>query len=393
MRRFSVPSFTRRTVLALVIAAVAASFAVPMIASAAVKYVTIKSSNILLANAKPFELSGTAGPSAKGKIVTVYVEKPGSSSFSVSGTSIVNSKGKWYFPAYNPKIKGKYYFKAVYSTAHSATILVNVLNAPVYDIILASTTSTQDSGLFSVLIPAFQKLYPWENVKVVAVGSGEALTLGQNKDADVCLVHSPASELTFMANGYGVDRRPVCFNDFVIVGPASDPAHISGDTSAIDAFQKIAAAQAPFVSRGDASGTNTKELGLWTSAGITAVGQPWYFSSGQGMGATLLMSDNLNAYTLSDIATWVAYSSTFNGAADRVPDLTQLVRGDGILINPYHVIRIPGANNMDGALLFENYITSPAGQTVIGTYGVKQYGVSLFTKDYGTTSTPIAALR
>jgi tungstate transport system substrate-binding protein len=393
MRRFSVPSFTRRTVLALVIAAVAASFAVPMIASAAVKYVTIKSSNVLLANAKPFELSGTAGPSAKGKIVTVYVEKPGSSSFSVSGTSIVNSKGKWYFPAYNPKIKGKYYFKAVYSTAHSATILVNVLNAPVYDIILASTTSTQDSGLFSVLIPAFQKLYPWENVKVVAVGSGEALTLGQNKDADVCLVHSPASELTFMANGYGVDRRPVCFNDFVIVGPASDPAHISGDTSAIDAFQKIAAAQAPFVSRGDASGTNTKELGLWTSAGITAVGQPWYFSSGQGMGATLLMSDNLNAYTLSDIATWVAYSSTFNGAADRVPDLTQLVRGDGILINPYHVIRIPGANNMDGALLFENYITSPAGQTVIGTYGVKQYGVSLFTKDYGTTSTPIAALR
>ena len=144
----------------------------------------------------------------------------------------------------------------------------------------------------------------------------------------------------------------------------------------------------------DASGTNTKELGLWTSAGITAVGQPWYFSSGQGMGATLLMTDNLNAYTLSDIATWVAYSSTFNGATDKVPDLTQLVRGDAVLLNPYHVIRIPGANNMDGALLFENYITSDAGQAVIGAYGLKQYGVSLFTADYKTaTSTPIAVVR
>ncbi len=393
MRRFNAPSLMRRAALAAVIAVAAASFAVPVIATAAAPYVTIKTSNTVLANAAPFEISGTAGPSAKGKIVSVYVQKPGTSAFSKSGTVVVNSKGKWYFPLYNPKVKGKYYFKALYSTAHSATIVTNVLNAPIYQIILASTTSTQDSGLFSVLIPAFQKAYPWEHVNVVAVGSGEALTLGQNKDADVCLVHSPAAELTFMSNGYGVDRRPVCYNDFVIVGPTADPAHINGDTSALDAFSKIATSAAGFVSRGDASGTNTKELGLWTSAGITAVGQPWYYSSGQGMGATLLMADNLNAYTLSDRATWVSYTSTFNGNVDKLPHLTLLVQGDGILLNPYHVIRIPGANNMDGALLFENYITGTVGQKVIDTYGILQYNQQLFHADFGTTSTPIAAAR
>ena len=394
MRRFHAPSLVRRTVLALVIAALAVAFAAPVIAGAATKpTVSIKASVTTLANAAPFTLSGAANPKyATAKKITVYVEKPGTHSFSVSGTASRNSKGKWYF-TYNPRIAGKFYFKATYNGASSAIVLVKITKAPVYQIILASTTSTQDSGLFSVLIPAFQALYPWEHVNVVAVGSGEALTLGQNKDADVCLVHSPASEITFMNNGYGVDRRAVAYNDFVIVGPTADPANILGDPSALDAFSKIATAQAAFVSRGDASGTNTKELGLWSSAGISPTGKPWYYSSGQGMGATLLMADGLNAYTLSDRATWVSYTSTFNGNTNRLPHLSLLDSGDGILLNPYHVIRIPGANNMEGALDFENYITSVAGQHVIDTYGIAQYNQQLFHADFGTTSTPIAFVR
>ena len=262
------------------------------------------------------------------------------------------------------------------SCAASASALPR--KAAATTLILASTTSTQDSGLFAVLIPAFMKAYPDQNVQVVAVGSGEALTIGQNKDADVCLVHSPASEVSFMASGYGIDRRPVCYNDFIIVGPNNDPAHIQGDTSAIDAFQRISTAQATFVSRGDSSGTYSKEVSLWASATVSPKGQPWYFSSGQGMGATLLMSEQKLGYTLADRATWMVYAAKTPAV---VPDLKLLVEGDPVLYNPYHIIRIPGARNMDGALKFENWMTSPAGQKVIGDFGVAQFGRQIFVPD------------
>ena len=243
------------------------------------------------------------------------------------------------------------------------------------DLVLASTTSTQDSGLFDVLIPAFTKAFPQYNVKVVAVGSGEALTLGQNGDADVLLVHSPAAELDFMTKGYGVDRKAVMYNDFIIVGPASDPAKIKGLTSAAEAFKKIAAAKATFYTRGDNSGTNAKELTIWKAAGITPTGA-WYVKTGQGMGETLTIADQKAGYTLSDRATYLAKKASLK--------LEVLVEGDKALFNQYHVITCKAAKNVQGANDFMNWIVSADVQkNVIGTFGVDKYGRQLFVPNAG----------
>jgi tungstate transport system substrate-binding protein len=247
------------------------------------------------------------------------------------------------------------------------------------DVILASTTSTQDSGLFDVLIPAFEAANPSFKIKVVAVGSGEAITLGKNKDADVLLVHSPAAETSLVANGFGTDRKPVMYNDFLIVGPASDPAKIKGDTSAVDAFKKIAASKSFFVSRGDNSGTYTKELSLWTSATVDPKGKPWYLSTGQGMGETLKIANEKLGYTLVDRATWLTNK-------DKDPDLTLLLEGDKKLFNPYHVILIPGAKNAAGGRAFEDWIVGPDGQKVIGEFGVAKYGQQIFVPNAGAAS-------
>lgn len=239
------------------------------------------------------------------------------------------------------------------------------------DITLASTTSTQDSGLFDVLIPAFEAANPAYKVKVVAVGSGEALNLGQNKDADVLLVHSPSAETSFVAAGFGTDRKPVMYNDFVIVGPAADPAKIKGDASSVDAFAKIAAAKSVFVSRGDTSGTYTKEASMWASATVDPKGQAWYLSTGQGMGETLQVANEKHGYTLVDRATWLTN-------ADKNPGLTLLLEGETKLFNPYHVILIPGAKNAAGAKAFEDWIVGADGQKVIGEFGVAQFGQQIF---------------
>jgi tungstate transport system substrate-binding protein len=247
------------------------------------------------------------------------------------------------------------------------------------DVILASTTSTQDSGLFDVLIPAFEKANPTFKMKVVAVGSGEALKLGQNKDADVLLVHSPSAETSFVAAGFGIDRKPVMYNDFVIVGPASDPAKIKGDTSSVDAFKKIAASKSVFVSRGDNSGTFTKEISIWTSANVIPKGQAWYLSSGQGMGETLAIANEKLGYTIVDRATWLTNK-------DKNPDLTLLIEGEKTLFNPYHVILIPGAKNMAGGKAFEDWILGADGQKVIGEFGVAKYGQQIFVPNAGASS-------
>jgi len=239
------------------------------------------------------------------------------------------------------------------------------------DITLASTTSTQDSGLFDVLIPAFEAANPAYKVKVVAVGSGEALNLGQNKDADVLLVHSPSAETSFVAAGFGTDRKPVMYNDFIIVGPAADPAKIKGDASSVDAFAKIAAAKSVFVSRGDTSGTYTKEASIWASATVDPKGQAWYLSTGQGMGETLQVANEKHGYTLVDRATWLTN-------ADKNPELTLLLEGETKLFNPYHVILIPGAKNAAGAKAFEDWIVGADGQKVIGEFGVAQFGQQIF---------------
>jgi tungstate transport system substrate-binding protein len=245
------------------------------------------------------------------------------------------------------------------------------------NLILATTTSLQDSGLLDVLVPAFEKASGY-TVKTVAVGTGQALTMGQQGNADVLFVHAPTQEQAFMDAGWGVDRRLVAHNYFWIVGPASDPAGISGSTSAVDAFKKIAAAGATFVSRGDNSGTNTKELALWKSAGITPSGS-WYVQSGQGMGATLQIASEKSGYTLTDTATFLANQSKLA--------LQALVKSDSSLINIYSVIAVNPAKwpkvNTAGAKAFEDYVTGTAGQQIVGSFGLDTYGLALFIPDAG----------
>jgi len=245
------------------------------------------------------------------------------------------------------------------------------------DLVLASTTSTQDSGLFDVLIPAFTEAFPKYNMKVVAVGSGEALKLGQTGDADVLLVHSPAAETEFMTAGYGMGRKAVMYNDFIIIGPPSDPAKIKGMTDAAAAFKKIADSQSLFYSRGDKSGTNAKELTLWKAAGVTPSGD-WYQTTGQGMGETLTIADQKGGYTLADRGTWLAKK-------DSLENLELLVEGDKALFNQYHAITCQAAKNMQGANDFMNWIVSPyVQQNIIATYGLDKYGRPLFIPNAAT---------
>jgi tungstate transport system substrate-binding protein len=238
---------------------------------------------------------------------------------------------------------------------------------------LATTTSTQDSGLLPVLNPPFEKLTGLK-VDVIAVGSGAAIKLGENGDVDVILVHDRKAEDRFVAQGFGVNRRDVMHNDFIIVGPAEDPAGIAKAKSAVEAFSRIAAVSAAFVSRGDASGTNTKELDLWEKTGIRP-GGVWYKEAGQGMGAVLIMTSNLNGYTLSDRATYIALK-------DKTV-LKALYQGDPDLYNPYGVIAVnpqkhPGVSYI-AAMRYIAWLTSVEGQNIIREYTLG--GQVLFTPD------------
>jgi tungstate transport system substrate-binding protein len=239
---------------------------------------------------------------------------------------------------------------------------------------LATTTSTQDSGLLPILNPPFERM-TGITVDIIAVGTGAAIKLGQNGDADVLLVHDRAAEEAFIAAGWGVNRRDVMHNDFVVVGPAEDPAKVAAASSTTDAFARIAAAGATFVSRGDKSGTNTKELDIWAKAGGTPTGT-WYKEVGQGMGQVLTMSANLRAYTLSDRGTWIAMQ-------DKLAGMKILNQGDPFLFNPYGVIAVnpvkwPKANYL-AAMQYIAWVTSVEGQRIIRDY--KLGGQQLFFPD------------
>jgi len=240
-------------------------------------------------------------------------------------------------------------------------------------LILATTTSTQDSGLLDVILPDFQQQYNVQ-VDVVAVGTGQAIKLGEDGNADVLLVHTRAQEDAFMEAGHGVRREDVMYNDFIIVGPASDPAGIKGGTSAVEAFQKIAQTQSPFISRGDDSGTHSKEKSIWKAAEIEPAGD-WYISAGQGMGAVLTMADEQQAYTLSDRATYLA--RTLEGL-----QLEILAEGDPLLFNPYGVLAVNPDKGphikADLANAFIEWIISVPTQEKIGQFGVDKFGQSLF---------------
>lgn len=237
------------------------------------------------------------------------------------------------------------------------------------DLILASTTSTQDSGLFDVLIPAFEEAHPEYKVNVIAKGTGEALELGQNKDADVLLVHAKAKEEAFVADGYGTKRADVMYNDFIIVGPAADPAGVKGVATAAEALKKISDAGAAFISRGDDSGTHTAEKKLWEGAGVTPAGS-WYNSAGKGMGDVLTMASELAGYTLTDRATYLSMKNELQ--------LEIVCEGDTALFNQYGVIPVTDATNMEGAQAFADWIVSDEAQKVIGEYGVEEFGAPLF---------------
>jgi len=243
-------------------------------------------------------------------------------------------------------------------------------------IILATTTSTQDTGLLDLLLPIFEKKTGYF-VKTIAVGSGQAMVMGEKGEADVLLVHSPDAEKKFLSEGYGINRKLVMHNDFIVVGSEEDPAKIKGLRSSQEAFKKIASAKALFVSRGDNSGTDAKEKAIWKTAGIKPEGEKWYQQTGLGMGQTLNVASEKKGYTLADRGTYLAMKKTLS--------LDILVEGDAILLNIYHVIEVDPTKwpkvNAAGAKAFSDFMVSKETQEIIKTFGVNKFGSPLFFPD------------
>ena len=246
-------------------------------------------------------------------------------------------------------------------------------------IILATTTSTQDSGLLDYLLPIFHEQSGYI-VKTIAVGAGKALKMAEDGNADVLLVHAPSAEKELMDNGYGSDRVLIMHNDFVVVGSPDNPAGIQDSISVYESFQMINNTRSTFVSRSDDSGTHKKELEFWNEIEISPVGD-WYLETGQGMAASLRIASEKNAYTLTDRATYLANLDFL--------DLAILVEGDNQLLNVYHVIVVNPEKwpqvNFEGAQAFASFLTSPDIQSLIGKFGIEQFGQPLFTPDADKT--------
>lgn len=246
------------------------------------------------------------------------------------------------------------------------------------EIILASTTSTRDSRLLDELLPLFEQESGY-NVKLIAVGTGQALAMADRGDADVLLVHDPGGEQELIDKGTAVNRRLVMHNDFVIVGPGDDPAGIRAAGSAAEALAVIATGEVAFISRGDGSGTHKVEVRLWEQAGLDPEGRGWYGQSGQGMGATLQIANQRSAYTISDRGTYLAQSSTL--------ELEVLVEGDPALLNVYHVMQVSPERfdrvNGEGGRAFVDFMVSQRAQRIIRDFGVEEFGRPLFIPDAG----------
>lgn len=273
-----------------------------------------------------------------------------------------------------------YYLIAVFVTISLIVTTSTVFAGDVKqkNLILATTTSTQDSGLLDVLIPIFEKQTGYF-VKTIAVGSGQAMAMGQKGEADVLLVHSPEAELKFMTEGNGTNRQLVMHNDFIIVGPADDPVTVKMSQSVKEGFKKISLGSALFLSRGDNSGTHAKEKAIWKAAGINPEGQSWYQQTGLGMGQTLNVAAEKKAYTLADRGTYLALKKNLG--------LVILSEGDPLLLNVYHVMEVNAAKwpkvNAPGARAFVDFMVSKKTQKIIGAFGVDKYGAPLFFPDAG----------
>lgn len=247
------------------------------------------------------------------------------------------------------------------------------------NIILATTTSTQDSGLLDELIPIFEQESGY-TVQIIAVGTGKALAMGREGNADVLLVHAPSAEKEFMEGGYGEERFLIMHNDFVMVGPVADPAGISGLKDPVIAMEKVASTESSWISRGDDSGTNKKEKAFWEEAGITPGGE-WFLESGQGMGATLTIASEKNAYTLTDRATYLFLNENLLSEI--------LVEGHQSLLNVYHAMTVNPAMweniNNEGAKALAAFLTSDEAQGLIKNYGIEKFGQPLFFPDADKT--------
>jgi tungstate transport system substrate-binding protein len=273
--------------------------------------------------------------------------------------------------------------KAIYAVLVGLVVILALtawspVQAQQKNIILSTTTSTQDSGLLDVLLPIFEKKTGFF-VKTIAVGSGQAMAMGQKGEADVLLVHSPAAEKKFVAEGYGINRRIIMHNDFIVVGPAEDPAKIKGVKGTPQVFKKIASAGSLFLSRSDKSGTHTKEMVIWKAAGINPEGQKWYQQTGLGMGQTLNIASEKKGYTLADRGTYLALKKNLS--------LDILAEGDAILLNVYHVIEVNPAKwpklNAAGGKAFADFMVSKEVQDIVKTFGVDKFGSPLFFPDAG----------
>lgn len=246
------------------------------------------------------------------------------------------------------------------------------------EIILATTTSTYDSGLLDKLIPIFEEKTEYR-VKPVAVGTGKALAMGNRGDADVLLVHAPEAEKELVKNGSAVNRQLVMHNDFVVAGPAEDPARIGGMSDVIKAFEKIAASESLFISRGDDSGTHKKEKKIWSAAGISPQGERWYQETGTGMGQTLKIASEKQGYVLTDRATYLSLKDNL--------DLKILVQNHPMLLNIYHVMQVNPEKfeniNAEGAKAFVDFMLDAETQKIIGEFGKDNYGEPLFFPDAG----------
>ena len=280
--------------------------------------------------------------------------------------------------AHPSRSKSGYVRACVIALAAAIVLLLGAGCGSGNDLILATTTSTRDSLLLDTLVPVFEEATGY-NVKIIAVGSGAAMAMGRQGDADVLLVHAPKAEEAFVAGGFGVNRQLVMHNDFVILGPADDPAGVRDASNAPRALLAIAITESPFISRGDDSGTHQLELSLWGELTFDTTGRGWYSEAGSGMAATLQVANQRNAYTISDRATYLTLLD--------VLDLEVLHEGDPRLLNIYHVMQVNperfDAVNASGAEAFVAFLVSEEAQALIAGFGVERFGAPLFVPDAG----------
>jgi len=383
----------RRVFMVSVVASLAFSLVVPAIATAAIPVPTLALGVVYQPKATSLKISGYVGKPYIGKRVQIQIKKPGRTYWSVIATPKVDSYGR-YKTYYTPKLAGRFYIRTkfvvgtAYKFSRTASFIVARGPGVKFQILLASTTSTRDSGLFEAILPAFLHDCPEYTMKGTFVGSGAAIALGGTGDADVLLTHSPAAERDFMrgivagkASAYrGKTRYKVMYNDYVMVGSTANPAGMALTESAAGAFGKIASTQSDFWSRNDNSGTNAKEKEIWASIGNPQIGQAWYKASGtMGMAQALSAVNNGGGYTLSDRATWLNAKSLGS-----VPNLKITNEGDAKYFNQYSVIEVLGARNWEGAQDFSQWIRTPRAQGIIRDYGLTTYGTSLFFPNAGS---------